>query len=268
MIYIALMGYILCLWLSSCGPGSDATAAHVTRSGTSPPSIQDTSPRCRRSAHPWQTNSLLISEVDGMVFNSVFAHQTKPELVFSALAGQALTVREDYQPADPTRRRTSANSPRPSQSSTLPATTALLAASLERNPAPVEFAYHGYLEQSNLSARLDLCAVRSDLHSRCQRKLVVGVDLDDRVVHIDAQRQRFASLTDDRPDSELSHLGHGPDWMFHVLISYQQDQRGARLVSQCSRIELLFRLTVSCSDAGLYTISCSHRGLSQSQRKP
>lgn len=155
-----------------------------------------------------------------MVCNSVIAHHTKPELVFSALAGQALTAREDYQPADPTGRSTNASSPRPSQSSTLPATTALLVASLERNPAPVELVYHGYLKKSNLSARLDLCAGRSDLHSRGQRKLVIGVDLDDRVVHIDAQRQGLASLADDRPDSELSDLGHGPDCVLHRSISY------------------------------------------------
>ena len=47
------------------------------------------------------------------------------------------------------------------------------------------------------------------LYSRAgsERKLIIGVNLNDRVVHIDAQRKHLRGLVGDRPDSQLANLG-------------------------------------------------------------
>jgi len=91
--------------------------------------------------------------------------------------------------------------------------TSLPAVPFASRLTPVELAYQGYLNEIQLSIQhstvLGLYFHNAMLHSRAsrERKLSISVDLDNRVVDVDAQRKGFGGLICDRPDPKLADFG-------------------------------------------------------------
>ena len=91
--------------------------------------------------------------------------------------------------------------------------TSLSAVPFESRLTPVELAYQGYLNGIHFSIQhstiTGICFHNAMLHSRAgrERELVICVDLDNRVVDVDAQRKGFGGLICNRPDPKLADFG-------------------------------------------------------------